>query len=426
MYCYLYLPASIDAPNMKSFCFFFIAVLLFTTACQQPAIRLAEEVTYLTLQQTDSGKYQTPSLVKAPDGSVYLSYQWQQGDSAALYFASLQNNAWTKPSLIAAGKYWFVNWADYPTMAVADSGRMLASYLVKSDTGKFTYDIHLASSADAGKSWQHAGLLHQDGIHAEHGFVSLLPYQQGFFASWLDGRNATAGHDMPAGHEGHAGAMSLRAATLGYTGKVQQEWELDSRTCDCCQTTAAITHDGPVVMYRDRSEREVRDMSVVKWMNNNWTEPKNVLQQNWIMPGCPVNGPRMAANGQRIAAVLFSSPNDSASVQVVFSADGGINFGKGIRIDEGKTIGRVDIDWINENTAIVSWMDNEKIQMRTVSTAGEMSAVKTVAVTSAKRAGGFPQLCYSNGFVYVAWTDVETQRIKTARIAVHRSYSLQP
>ncbi len=411
---------------MKFFYTIFFAIFLFATACQRPTVKLADEVTYITLLQTDSGKYQTPSLVKSADGTVYLSYQWQQGDSAALHFSSLQNNAWTTPALIAAGKYWFVNWADYPTLAVADSGRMLASYLVKSDTGKFTYDIHLASSADAGKNWQHAGLLHDDGIHAEHGFVSLLPYQKGFFACWLDGRNATAGHEMPAAHEGHAGAMSLRAATLGFDGHVQQEWELDSRTCDCCQTTAAITNDGPVVIYRDRSEREVRDMSVVQWMNNNWTEPKNVLQQNWVMPGCPVNGPRMVANDQRIAAVLFSSPNDSSNVQVVFSADAGKTFTKGIRIDEGNTIGRVDIDWINENTVVVSWMDNEKLQLRTVSTSGEMSAVKTVAITSAKRSGGFPQLCYSNGFVYLAWTDVETQRIKTARIAVHRSYSLQP
>lgn len=382
---------------------------------------LADEITILTLQQTDSGKYQTPSLVKAPDGAVYLSYQWQQGDSAALFFSSLQNNGWAKPSLIAAGNYWFVNWADYPTMAVADSGRMLASYLVKSDTGKFTYDIHLTSSTNAGKSWQHAGLLHNDGIHAEHGFVSLLPYQQGFFACWLDGRNATAGHHMPAGHEGHAGAMSLRAATLSYTGQAQQAWELDSRTCDCCQTTAAITPDGPVVLYRDRSETEVRDISVVKWMNNTWTEPQTVLQQNWVMPGCPVNGPRMVTNGKRIAAVLFSSPKDSSTVQVVFSADAGKTFTRGIRIDEGNTIGRVDIDWINDNTAVVSWMENEKIKIRTVSSNGALGTVKTIAHTSAKRVGGFPQLCYSNGFVYMAWTDVPSQRIQTARIAVHDS-----
>lgn len=411
---------------MKSFFPSLLAVVLLGMACQQPAIKLADDITYITLPQTDTGKYQTPSLVKAPDGTVYLSYQWQQGDSAAMLFAALQNNTWSTPSLIAAGNYWFVNWADYPTMAVADSGSMLASYLVKSDTGKFTYDIHLASSADAGKSWQHAGLLHQDAVHAEHGFVSILPYQKGFFACWLDGRNATGGHDMPAGHEGHTGAMSLRAATLDYKGSVQQEWELDSRTCDCCQTTAAITKDGPVLMYRDRSEREVRDMSVVKWKNNTWTEPKNVLPQNWVMPGCPVNGPRMVANGERIAAVLYSAANDSANVQLVFSRDGGSSFSKGIRIDEGNTIGRVDIDWISNDAVVISWMENEKIQLRIVRTNGEMSPVKTAAVASDKRAGGFPQLCYSNGFVYLAWTDVASQRIKTARIALHRAYSLQP
>ena len=42
-------------------------------------------------------------------------------------------------------------------------------------------------------------------------------------------------------HEGHHGAMSLRAAIIDGKGNKISEWELDNKTCDCCQTSAAIT-----------------------------------------------------------------------------------------------------------------------------------------------------------------------------------------
>ena len=61
--------------------------------------------------------------------------------------------------------------------------------------------------------------------------------------------------------------MTLRAAFIDKKGNKINEWELDGRVCDCCQTTAAITNDGPVVVYRDRSDDEVRDMSIVRYVN---------------------------------------------------------------------------------------------------------------------------------------------------------------
>ena len=45
-----------------------------------------------------------------------------------------------------------------------------------------------------------------------------------------------------------SGAMTLRSAALGANG-VQAGCaavEVDARVCDCCQTDAAVTDDGPV------------------------------------------------------------------------------------------------------------------------------------------------------------------------------------
>ena len=157
----------------------------------------------------------------------------------------------------------------YP-MLVTNGQEFIAHHLAKSGESPYAYDIKLTTSKDGGKTWIEAGVLHDDGKQAEHGFVTLLPYNENFFVVWLDGRNTVMeGMENMAGHHGsHHGAMSLRAAILDSQGKKINEWELDNKTCDCCQTSAAITDNGYVVVYRDRSD-EIRDISIQidRWKN---------------------------------------------------------------------------------------------------------------------------------------------------------------
>ena len=52
--------------------------------------------------------------------------------------------------------------------------------------------------------------------------------------------------------------MTLRAASINNNNQILEEYLLDARVCDCCQTDVAMTQDGPIVIYRDRSEDLVR------------------------------------------------------------------------------------------------------------------------------------------------------------------------
>ena len=56
--------------------------------------------------------------------------------------------------------------------------------------------------------------IHDDNTFSEHGFVSSIPYKDGFMVSWLDGRNTYG-----VGDHGHAkGAMTIRSAVLDFNG----------------------------------------------------------------------------------------------------------------------------------------------------------------------------------------------------------------
>ena len=99
---------------------------------------------------------------------------------------------------------------------------------------------------------------------------------------------------------------------------------LDTRVCDCCQTSAAMTAEGPVVVYRDRSEGELRDISIARLRNGEWSEPRTVFRDGWEISGCPVNGPvDRRRSGRRLAVAWFTAANDMSRVKLAFSDDAG-------------------------------------------------------------------------------------------------------
>ncbi len=360
-----------------------------------------------------------PYLFTDKNGLVYLSWIERIGKESFLKFSTLHDSSWSAPIVIASGSNWFVNWADYPLLVADGNNNLVAHYLEKSGKGTYAYDVKWVASSDQGKTWTAPKILHDDGKQAEHGFVSMINKGDDFFVSWLDGRNAAmedgGGHDA---HEGHGGAMTIRAASINKQGEKIEEWELDNRVCDCCQTSAVLTTNGPVVIYRDRDENEIRDMSIVRFVNGKWTAPKTIYTDNWKIAGCPVNGPRASAKGNTLAVAWFSAPEKNSKVNLVFSENGGETFYEPIRIDEGKGIGRVDVEMLDEKSAMVSWMENGHIKAQKVYKDGKKEPSIIIATSSEERSGGFPQMTLSGANLIFAWTDDKEKRIKTAIVGL--------
>lgn len=360
-----------------------------------------------------------PYLATDPAGRVFLSWIQRGTDTSRFYFSELKDTVWSSPQEIARGNTWFINWADYP-MLVSDGGaNRLAHLLDKSGEGKFAYDVRIFTSRDSGMTWQSPRILHDDGKQAEHGFVSLVPYEGNVLVTWLDGRNAAMEGMEEMNHDGHHGSMSLRAAVMDYAGNKVSEWELDNKTCDCCQTTAAITEAGPIVIYRDRSDEEIRDLSITRLVNGKWTDPVPVHRDNWKIAGCPVNGPRVAVQGSKVAVAWFSAATKPAHVNVAFSDDNGESFGEAISVDEGAAIGRVDIEWLDADRVLITWMEANFIKAVVVHQSGHREAPMTLAESSEARSSGFPQLTRVNGGFVVAWTDDLSKRVKTGFVKLN-------
>ena len=246
---------------------------------------------------------------------VLLSWIERSGDLATLKFSERTPNGWSAPKTIASGRDWFVNWADVPSVLRLPSGALVAHWLQKSAASTYAYDVRLSYSTDDGKTWSPSFLPHHDGTPTEHGFASLFPIGDGFGLVWLDGRamnpstpagaSPGARSGQEAGHEGHGGgAMSVRFARFDENFKQLEESVVDAKVCECCPTTAAVTSEGIITAYRNRSDDEIRDNYVSRFVNGKWSTPRAVFSDNWKIAACPVNGPSLSANGNIVVDVV--------------------------------------------------------------------------------------------------------------------------
>lgn len=361
-----------------------------------------------------------PNLFSADDGTVYLSWIEDAGSkTVALKLATRTATGWSAPRTIAEGNNWFVNWADFPSLVALRDGTLAAHWLAKSSGGTYSYDVKIAFSADGGTSWSAPITPHTDGTPTEHGFVSMLPWQgDRLFAAWLDGRKFAS---SKGSHDNGGGEMTIRAATIAADGRLSDEAVLDERTCECCQTSAALLPGGVIVAYRDRSADEIRDIYVVRYQDGSWSEPQRVYADNWNIPGCPVNGPAIASLGNQVVIAWFSAQDQTPQVKAVFSKDAGNTFSEPIKIDDGDPIGRVDVELLEDGSALVSWMeysgDDGAIKLRQVTPDGRTGPAWTVATTGSGRASGFPRMARTAYEVVIAWTQTgKPAQVRTAVI----------
>lgn len=367
-----------------------------------------------------------PCLATAPDGTVWMSWFEKLDRGFALRVARLAGEKWSRPATVAGSDSFFVNWADFPSLAALGGERLAISWPWKhGGSDAYAYDVRVAFSDDGGETWSRPLIPHRDGTASEHGFVSMVPRDGGVDLVWLDGRKyAVKKPKRAGGHEdSHDGEMALHAAWAGPGGALAREAEIDPRTCDCCNTSAVPVPGGLLVAYRDRSPHEIRDISVARLEGGRWSRPATVRDDGWKSPGCPVNGPALDAAGEHVAIAWFAMAAETARVQVAFSSDGGRTFGPPVRVPASDPLGRVDVALLEDGSALVSWLDalgqDALLRAQRVSMRGPVGEPVTVARTSAARASGFPRMTRAGGRVIFAWTETSpVARVRTAAIRV--------
>ena len=361
-----------------------------------------------------------PNLATGPDGTVVLSWIEPEGEGHALQFSVFADYTWGDARTVVTGDNWFVNWADFPSVVPVSDSDWAAHWLVRREAGGYAYDIHAALSDDAGKSWSEPFLPHTDGTDTEHGFVTIFPDQDGIGMVWLDGRKFVNEYDE---NDVAASGMTLRSAVFGIDGVAKKEVLVDDLICDCCQTDVAVTSRGAVAVYRDRTAEEIRDIYLTRSVEGEWQAGKPVGVDNFEIPGCPVNGPVIQANGDDLAVAWFSGNNEVPKVQVAWSDDAGQTMTKPVRVADGDLYGHVGGAMLPNGDMAVTWLstaDGGKaaLHLRRVSSNGESGPDQVIAEAAGVAAFSVPQVLLVDENLLLAWTDTsgDKSRVKSALV----------
>jgi len=343
----------------------------------------------------------TPTLTRAGDGAPVLSW-FQVGEDTVLLTAVRRRGVWSEPVPVANRSSFFVNWADFPGVTVASDGRWVVHWLERTATSPYAYHIMISTSPDEGHTWSEPVVLHEDRSDTEHGFVATAAGDSGtVHLAWLDGR--LTGGSPP-------GPMTVRFATVTPEGVPSGERELDGSSCDCCPVAMTKAASGLVVAYRNRTAEEVRDIYVTRRTAEGWSEPAAVSNDGWVHRACPVNGPALAAHGDRLTVAWYTAAGDSARMYLAESADGGATWGSRVRIDAGDPVGRVTAVPLEDGSSVVVWIEGRGEEAawvaRRMSPEGTLGDLVTLGATSRSRAVGFPRLLRAEDGLLATWTEV--------------------
>ena len=355
----------------------------------------------------------SPNLSLDKKGSPILSWMRIDGETVYLEYARLESNQWSPPITVSSGGNWLVNRADFPSVVQLTDSLWAAHWLVFTDPSTFAYDVFISLSRDGGKTWEEGFSPHTDGTISEHGFVSFFADESDVGVVWLDGRNMLGGHaDESAQHVHSEGidGMALRSTKLTSTGLISEDQEIDDLVCDCCQTDISETPDGPILVFRNRTENEHRDIYFSRMINGQWSKSKPVAVDNWLIGGCPVNGPSVAANQNKTAVAWYTQAKGFGEVKVALSDNGSDDFDSPINIDSGEDVlGQVGLAPLEEGGFVISWMTHKE------GTSGELRVqyIDDLGVTSQSivkenisntRIAGLPQMVLHDENIVLAWT----------------------
>jgi len=365
-------------------------------------------------------------------GTAYLS--WVEPLSTgghALRYSQWTGSAWSSASTITSGKNWFINWADFPALAVTQDGSMLAHWLTKTEgAGTYGYGIRVARKASGTNTWKQIFGANLTDKEDYAGFLSFVVTGNTAGAVYLapppDAERAAGPHN----HETHESEVehrkTLRYVALNANGTVASDREIDADTCSCCQTTVVSTPGGLLAAYRDHAPGEIRDISVVRLVNGKWTEPKPLNRDGWKINGCPTEGPSAAVQSERVGIAWLTRAQDNPRIQMSLSANSGESFSAPLRIDDGNPYGHPNVTLFDSQTYLVAWLEKTaqgaELRLRRVSMSGVKSPSVTIANVAAARSAGLPKILVAGNQILLAWRD---ERVRAGVLSKSQFLSLE-
>jgi hypothetical protein len=288
-----------------------------------------------------------------------------------------------------------------------------------------------ARSNDGGRSFGSAQSVPGSDASGNRGWESMAVTAKGEpVVVWLDHREVPARPaDATAAHGEHQHGATTQKPSVDGVARAQLSQiffaglnnpasakAIAPGVCYCCKTSVAAGSDGSIVTaWRHVYPGNIRDIALAKSMDGGrtFTAPVRVSDDNWVLDGCPENGPAVAVDQSNAVHVvwptLIQGPADPEPTLALFYAmsKDGRHFTKRQPIPTGGMARHPQIALGPSGTIAIVWDEQGSNGRRVVVARGTMDPGHPMrftreSVTDAH--GVYPAVAATSDGAIVAWT----------------------
>jgi hypothetical protein len=288
-----------------------------------------------------------PALTRAPDGTVWLAWIEPAATGSSLRCASFNpaTGNWNEASTIATQVLPLED--DAPALTAGAKGRLTALWSVSSAPPRSHAVLHVATSTDSGRTWTAPAPLTAESDFTSHASVVTLADGR-VLAAWLDRRGRTQGDRGPR----------LYARILDVAPAL--DVLIEPLVSEAAAPALAAFPDGSAILtYRGRSDGEVRDIHVVRYLLSGWENDHVLNHDEWRVGRGIAESPQLATAGGRVASAWFTGADNNPRVQISTSPDAGARFLMPLTVDLGHPVGRPAVTLLHDGAALATWIEQE-------------------------------------------------------------------
>ena len=263
-----------------------------------------------------------------------------------------------------------------------------------------------ARSDDGGRTFSHATAIAGGEAAGNRGWQAIVADRGAIDAVWLDHRAMTA-------HDGH---MSPEQSSLYFAsadGSLAPR-PLTNGVCYCCKTALAAGRDGALyTAWRQVYAGNVRDIAftVSRDGGRTWAAPVRVSEDNWILDGCPDDGPAIAVDGTNRVHVVWPTlvrDGDEPTIALFYaSSSDGRHFSARQRVGTEGLPHHPQIALRPDGSPVLAWDELQGGARRAVvatESRGAKTAFAREVISEPGRPALYPGVCASDGTTVAAWT----------------------
>ena len=300
--------------------------------------------------------------------------------------------------------------------------------------------ILAARSDDAGASFSHARPLAGGEASGNRGWEAVATDADGRVVSvWLDHRElaGSAAGQAPMHHEGHDHASAGKAPADGAAraqlsklyfsrlddasgGSEAAGRAIAGGVCYCCKTALAAGTDGSIfAAWRHVYPGNIRDIAftVSRDGGRTFSEPIRVSDDQWVLDGCPENGPAMALDDRQRVHVVWptlvsgTAADVEPTLELFYAASSdGRQFSPRRRLPTEGVPKHAQVAAAQDGSLIVVWEEQARGTRRIVAgrtRGGEAFARQIVSGTGS---AVYPVVAAAGDSTIVAWTHEVKER----------------